>query len=106
MSDYQPSPFTLLMGVKILRRAADRSESELTVREDLCNRRGVIHGGAVMAWGDTMGGMTASAGTPRATTEDRAGRPRSLLCADVFSCGLLQTQRERPPGQLAPMSNS
>ena len=39
--------------------AAD-SESEIVIREDLCNRRGVMHGGAVMAWGDTLGGNDAA----------------------------------------------
>ena len=43
-------------------RSPERSEAELHIREELCNRRGVIHGGALMGWADTMGGMTASAG--------------------------------------------
>ena len=61
MDQREPSPFTRLMGVKIISRTAERTESELLIREDLCNRHGVMHGGAVMAWGDTLGGMTAVA---------------------------------------------
>src|SRR5260370_13720449 len=61
MDQSGPSPFTRLMGVKIISRTAERTESELLVREDLCNRHGIMHGGAVMAWGDTLGGMTAVA---------------------------------------------
>ena len=38
------------------------------IRKELCNRRGVIHGGAMMALADTMGGMTASAGLPGGRT--------------------------------------
>ena len=34
-------------------RSPERSEAKLTVRTELCNRRGVLHGGAVMALGDT-----------------------------------------------------
>ena len=56
--------FTKLLGVNFLHRSPERSEAELTVREDLCNRRGVLHGGAVMALGDTLGGMTARSGPP------------------------------------------
>jgi len=56
--------FTKLLGVNFLHRSPERSEAELTVREDLCNRRGVLHGGAVMALGDTLGGMTARSGLP------------------------------------------
>jgi len=57
-------PFTTLLGVKVLHRSPERTEAELTVREELCNRRGVLHGGAVMALGDTLGGMTASISLP------------------------------------------
>src|SRR5881398_470595 len=56
--------FTRLLGVNFLQRSPERSEAELTVREELCNRRGVLHGGAVMALGDTLGGMTAVASLP------------------------------------------
>ena len=62
MSDL--TAFTKLLGVNVLHRSPERSEAELTVREDLCNRRGVLHGGAVMALGDTLGGMTARSGLP------------------------------------------
>jgi 1,4-dihydroxy-2-naphthoyl-CoA hydrolase len=57
-------PFTKLLGVNVLHRTAERTEAELTVREELCNRRGVLHGGAVMALGDTLGGLTASVSLP------------------------------------------
>jgi 1,4-dihydroxy-2-naphthoyl-CoA hydrolase len=56
--------FTKLLGVNVLHRSPERSEAELTVRDDLCNRRGVLHGGAMMALGDTLGGMTARSGLP------------------------------------------
>jgi 1,4-dihydroxy-2-naphthoyl-CoA hydrolase len=57
-------PFTRLLGVDVLQRTPERTEAVLTVREELCNRRGVLHGGAVMALGDTLGGMTASISLP------------------------------------------
>src|SRR5215510_1437804 len=56
--------FTKLLGVHVLHRSPERTEAELTVREELCNRRGVLHGGAVMALGNTLGGMTASISIP------------------------------------------
>ncbi len=62
MAEWQLMGFGKLMGFKLIQRSAERSEAELVVREELCNRRGVMHGGAVMGWADTMGGMTASAG--------------------------------------------
>ena len=57
-------PFTKLLGLNVLHRSPERSEAELIVREELCNRRGVLHGGAVMALGDTLGGMTAIVSLP------------------------------------------
>ena len=56
--------FTRFLGVNVLHRSPERTEAELIVREELCNRRGVLHGGAVMALGDTLGGMTASISLP------------------------------------------
>jgi uncharacterized protein (TIGR00369 family) len=53
------APFNMLLGIKVMLRSPERSEAQLIVREELCNRRGVLHGGAIMALGDTMGGMTA-----------------------------------------------
>ncbi len=53
------APFIKLLGVKVVHRSPERTEAQLTVRDELCNRRGVLHGGAVMALGDTLGGMTA-----------------------------------------------
>jgi 1,4-dihydroxy-2-naphthoyl-CoA hydrolase len=57
-------PFTKLLGLNVLHRSPERSEAELIVREELCNRRGVLHGGAAMALGDTLGGMTAIMSLP------------------------------------------
>ena len=56
--------FTRLLGVNVLHRSPERTEAELPVREELCNRRAVLHGGAVMALGDMLGGMTARVSLP------------------------------------------
>src|SRR5260370_2510535 len=55
---------TGLLGVNYRHRSPKRSEAGLKGRKDLCNRRGVLHGGAMMALGDTLGGMTARSGLP------------------------------------------
>jgi 1,4-dihydroxy-2-naphthoyl-CoA hydrolase len=56
--------FARLLGVHLLHRSPERTEAELPVRAELCNRRGVLHGGAVMALGDMLGGMTARISLP------------------------------------------
>src|SRR3974390_2727921 len=70
------APFGKLIEVRIAHRSPERSEAQLTVREELCNRRGVLHGGAVMALGDKLGRMPASSSLPEggrtATIESKA----------------------------------
>jgi len=61
MGQWEPIGFARLIQVKVIERSGERSEAEILVRDELCNRRGVMHGGAIMGWADTMGGMTASA---------------------------------------------
>ena len=48
-------PFAELIGVEFVEAAADRVVAEMTVREDLCTRPAVMHGGAIMAFADTLG---------------------------------------------------
>jgi 1,4-dihydroxy-2-naphthoyl-CoA hydrolase len=47
--------FSELLGVTFVLAQKDRVVAELTVREELCTRPAVIHGGAIMAFGDTLG---------------------------------------------------
>jgi uncharacterized protein (TIGR00369 family) len=118
MAAWEPSPFIKLMGVDVIRRGADRSEARLLIREDLCNRRRVMHGGAVMGLADIMGGMTASAaladGQRTATIESKTnffapipkGDTVHAICAPLHSGRMtivLQTNITRGDGRLAAM---
>ncbi|HEX6442854.1 MAG TPA: PaaI family thioesterase [Stellaceae bacterium] len=53
----QMLPFAELMGVEFTEAAPERVVAEMTVREDLCTRPAVLHGGAIMAFADTLGGV-------------------------------------------------
>jgi 1,4-dihydroxy-2-naphthoyl-CoA hydrolase len=46
-----------LMGVRLTDVAADRVAAEMEVRADLCTTGGVLHGGAYMAFADTLGAV-------------------------------------------------
>jgi 1,4-dihydroxy-2-naphthoyl-CoA hydrolase len=46
-----------LMGVRIIELAADRVVAEMKVRPDLCTTGGILHGGAYMAFADTLGAV-------------------------------------------------
>jgi len=48
-------PFAELLGIEFVSAAQDRVVAEMTVREDLCTRPAVLHGGAIMAFADTLG---------------------------------------------------
>jgi uncharacterized protein (TIGR00369 family) len=59
-----PLPFSKLMGLTIVSVAPDCVKAELPVREDLCTRPAVLHGGAVMAFADTLGALATIANLP------------------------------------------
>ena len=48
-------PFAELMGIEFVEAAVERVVGEMAVREGLCTRPAVLHGGAIMAFADTLG---------------------------------------------------
>jgi len=51
----QTLPFAELLGIEFVSASPDKIVAEMIVREDLCTRPAVLHGGAVMAFADTLG---------------------------------------------------
>jgi 1,4-dihydroxy-2-naphthoyl-CoA hydrolase len=49
--------FPGLMGVQLTEASADRVVATLKVRPDLCTTGEILHGGAVMAFADTLGAV-------------------------------------------------
>jgi len=48
-------PFAELLGIEFVAAAPERVIAELTVRPELCTNPAVMHGGALMAFADTLG---------------------------------------------------
>ncbi len=48
-------PFAKLLGLRFVAAELDRVVAELVVRDDLCTLPAILHGGAVMAFADTLG---------------------------------------------------
>lgn len=48
-------PFGELLGIKITSAAPERVTAEMMVRPELCTNPAVLHGGALMAFADTVG---------------------------------------------------
>ncbi|HMA10068.1 MAG TPA: PaaI family thioesterase [Ramlibacter sp.] len=65
--------FPGLMGVRLVELAPERVVGELRVRPDLCTTGQVLHGGAYMAFADTLGAVGTVLNMPagkRTTTTD------------------------------------
>jgi uncharacterized protein (TIGR00369 family) len=65
--------FPGLMGVQIRELAPERIVAEMVVRPDLCTTGGILHGGAYMAFADTLGAIGTVLNMPqgkRTTTTD------------------------------------
>ena len=50
-------PLPRWMGIAVTAAEPERVVAELTVREDLCTAGDIMHGGAIMAFADTVGAL-------------------------------------------------
>src|SRR4051794_263341 len=57
--------FPGLMGIRLVEATAERVVAELVVRPDLCTAGGILHGGACMAFADTLGAVGTVLNLPR-----------------------------------------
>ena len=65
--------FPGLMGVRLIELTPERVCAEMPVRADLCTAGGILHGGAYMAFADTLGAVGTVINMPadaRTTTTD------------------------------------
>jgi len=80
-AEAQP-PFANLIGMKITHVSKDKVIAELPVREELNNRFGALHGGAVMALADNLGGTATIANLPK------GGRTATIESKTNFFAGI------------------
>ncbi len=57
-------PFSKLMGIDVVSAEKQRIEAQILVREDLCTTGSIMHGGALMAFADTLGAIGAFLNLP------------------------------------------
>jgi 1,4-dihydroxy-2-naphthoyl-CoA hydrolase len=60
-SPVKQPPFASFVGINITHVSPDRVTAELTVRDDLTNGNGILHGGAIMTLADNLGGTATMA---------------------------------------------
>ncbi len=56
--------FPDLLGVKLLEAGPEGIKAELEARSEICTMPGIIHGGAVMAFADTLGAVATVLNMP------------------------------------------
>ena len=77
-------PFASLIGVKFVHAEPTHVVAELTVREELCTRPAVAHGGVLMAFADTLGAAATILNLPEgATTTTIESKTNFLAAAPV-----------------------
>ena len=62
------APFALMIGVRMVRATKERIEAELDVTPEKCTAPPTLHGGAIMAFADNLGGIGAFLNIPEGCT--------------------------------------
>ena len=57
-------PFADLLGIRFLNATKDEVRAEMIVKDELCTRPAVLHGGALMTLADTLGACAAFLNLP------------------------------------------
>jgi uncharacterized protein (TIGR00369 family) len=57
-------PFADTLGIRLTSVGPERVTAELEVREDLCTSVPILHGGALMAFADTLGAVATAVNIP------------------------------------------
>jgi 1,4-dihydroxy-2-naphthoyl-CoA hydrolase len=57
-------PFAAVLGIELDAAAAGEVTGRMSWREDLCTAGGILHGGALMAFADTLGAVCAFLNLP------------------------------------------
>jgi len=57
-----------LMGIQVLEIGPERVRATLEVRPELCTIGGILHGGSIMAFADTLGAIGTVAAMPQGAT--------------------------------------
>lgn len=57
-------PFSKLLGIRFISADPERVLAEMLVTEDLCTTPAILHGGAVMAFADTIGAFATVINLP------------------------------------------
>lgn len=92
-------PFAQHLGQRITHAEPDRVEAELPVTAALLNRNGTLHGGALMALADNLGGtgafMNLAAGQGTVTVESKTNFFRAVPAGGMLHAVSIPLHRGR-----------
>ncbi|GAC1329393.1 MAG: PaaI family thioesterase [Beijerinckiaceae bacterium] len=74
-------PFAELLGIRVTTATPDLVEAEMAVRADLCTRPAILHGGAVMAFADSIGAIATVLNLPEGTSTTTLESKTNFLAA-------------------------
>ena len=66
--DQHMLPFARLLGLRYTSASKDKVAAQMLVREDMCTLPAILHGGAVMAFADTLGAAATFLNLPQGAT--------------------------------------
>jgi uncharacterized protein (TIGR00369 family) len=94
-----PMPFAALMGVTFVEAGPDKVVASLEVREDLCTAGHIVHGGALMAFADTVGAaatiLNLPSGSGTTTLESKTNFLRGAAVGGVLTATAMPVHRGR-----------
>ncbi|HEX3859381.1 MAG TPA: PaaI family thioesterase [Pseudolabrys sp.] len=98
LADKQP-PFARYLGLKVTHVSPERVTAELEAREELNNRFGIMHGGAIMALADNLGGTATTAnlkpGQSTTTIESKTNFFAAIPIGDIAKAECTPLHRGR-----------
>jgi uncharacterized protein (TIGR00369 family) len=74
-------PFASLIGMTFVHAEPDRVVAELTIRDDLCTRPAVAHGGVLMSFADTLGAAATILNLPEGAATTTIESKTNFLAA-------------------------
>ena len=95
LRENQP-PFSKLLGMSIIDANETQVFAEMQVKEQFANRNGVMHGGAIMAFADNLGGtatfINLETGMSTTTVESKTNFFRPVKIGDLIKaqCEILK----------------
>jgi len=92
-------PFANFLGLRITHVSPERVTAELPMRDELNNRFNIMHGGAIMALADNLGGTAATAnlkdGQSTTTVESKTNFFAAIPVGDVAKAECTALHRGR-----------